>query len=289
MSLRRVLFAFLVLLGLAAPVHADVEVIKGVYSTILRGPFIGGAFVQDTSLVDGVTGARASVVSGSVKIIPGAAATLTESISVRCLNVGGNAFESCGTGSLPPGIALDATLTNGTQRAIPTDGTRDATVKAASTASVVGDTALVVGLSPNSPLPAGQTGILGAVRLTAPSLNTTTPFTHVVAKRITSNTTTTVLAGSASKVTRIYGGSICVDGGGVATTVTVKDDAGSPIDVFSGTTTTTPYQLLAGQCLDLSPAATGTYTGYGTTSGQALTLVTGQAGPVNAVFYLRQD
>lgn len=95
---------------------------------------------------------------------------------------------------LPAGAAEDATLTGGAQKTqvvdatghvqpsgdvasrgiqvIPGDGTRSATLKAASTAAAATDTALVVGLSPNSPLPAGSNalgtvGVTGTVAATA--------------------------------------------------------------------------------------------------------------------------
>lgn len=48
------------------------------------------------------------------------------------------------------GLALDATLTGGTQTTRITDGTNTATVKAASTAAVATDKALVVAISPNN-------------------------------------------------------------------------------------------------------------------------------------------
>jgi hypothetical protein len=51
---------------------------------------------------------------------------------------------------LPTGAALDATLTGGTQQARITDGTNVATVKAASTAAVAADKAVVVAQSPNT-------------------------------------------------------------------------------------------------------------------------------------------
>lgn len=47
-------------------------------------------------------------------------------------------------------VALDATLTGGTQQTKLTDGTNVATVKAASTASVAADKAVVVAISPNN-------------------------------------------------------------------------------------------------------------------------------------------
>jgi hypothetical protein len=54
------------------------------------------------------------------------------------------------------GLALDATLTGGTQQAKITDGTNVATVKAASTAAVAADKAVVVAVSPNNTV--GVTG-----------------------------------------------------------------------------------------------------------------------------------
>ena len=54
------------------------------------------------------------------------------------------------------GLALDATLTGGTARTKITDGASDAAVKTASTAALAADPSLVVGLSPNSPLPTGS-------------------------------------------------------------------------------------------------------------------------------------
>jgi hypothetical protein len=51
------------------------------------------------------------------------------------------------------GFALDATLTGGTQQTKITDGTNVATVKAASTAAVATDKAVVVAISPNNTVP----------------------------------------------------------------------------------------------------------------------------------------
>lgn len=66
------------------------------------------------------------------------------------------------------GLALDATLTGGTQRTRVTDGTNDAAVKAASTAAVATDPALVVAISPNNSVTVSTadttaTGTLGAL------------------------------------------------------------------------------------------------------------------------------
>lgn len=71
---------------------------------------------------------------------------------------------NAGTNLNTSALALDATITNRTQKTQVTDGTRDGTVKAASTAALATDTALVVAVSPNNsvgvtaaalPLPAG--------------------------------------------------------------------------------------------------------------------------------------
>jgi hypothetical protein len=69
---------------------------------------------------------------------------------------------NAGTNLNTSALALDATLTGRTQKTQITDGTRDGTVKAASTAAGATDTALVVALSPNSPTPAG-TNVIGAL------------------------------------------------------------------------------------------------------------------------------
>lgn len=56
------------------------------------------------------------------------------------------------------GLALDATLTGGTQRTKITDGTNNAAVKAASTAAAATDPALVVAVSPNNTVAVTQSG-----------------------------------------------------------------------------------------------------------------------------------
>jgi hypothetical protein len=59
---------------------------------------------------------------------------------------------------LPTGAALDATLTGGTAQTKITDGTNVATVKAASTAAIATDKAVVVAVSPNNTIAATQSG-----------------------------------------------------------------------------------------------------------------------------------
>ena len=65
---------------------------------------------------------------------------------------------------LPSGAATSANQTNGTQLTAIGNGTNTVAIKAASTAAVAADPSLVVGFSPNSPLPAG-TNLLGSVNI----------------------------------------------------------------------------------------------------------------------------
>lgn len=69
------------------------------------------------------------------------------------------------------GLALDATLTGGTQTTKVTDGTNTATVKAASTAAVATDKALVVAISPNNSLTVSNPSV-GTIGSTAPTSGT---------------------------------------------------------------------------------------------------------------------
>jgi len=64
------------------------------------------------------------------------------------------------------GIALDATLTGGTQQSRITDGTNVASVKAASTAAVATDKALVVAVSPNNIVPVSSSTLASNAILT---------------------------------------------------------------------------------------------------------------------------
>jgi hypothetical protein len=74
-------------------------------------------------------------------------------------NAGSGTFAiSAASLPLPTGAALDATLTGGTQQTKITDGTNVATVKAASTAAIATDKAVVVAVSPNNTIAATQSG-----------------------------------------------------------------------------------------------------------------------------------
>lgn len=95
----------------------------------------------------------------TVNVGTGAAGTGTQRVAVASDSA---ITANAGTNLNTSALALDATLTNRTQKSQITDGTRDGTVKAASTASIATDTSLVVALSPNTPLPAG-TAVIGHI------------------------------------------------------------------------------------------------------------------------------
>lgn len=78
------------------------------------------------------------------------------------ITIDGSITANAGTNLNTSALALDATLTGRSAKAQITDGTRDGTVKAASTAAIAADTSVVVALSPNSPIPTG-TNVIGAL------------------------------------------------------------------------------------------------------------------------------
>lgn len=95
----------------------------------------------------------------TVNVGTGAANTGTQRVAVASdSSITANAGTNLNTSAL----ALDTTQTNRTQKTQITDGTRDGTVKAASTAALATDTSFVVALSPNSPIPAG-TAVIGHI------------------------------------------------------------------------------------------------------------------------------
>jgi hypothetical protein len=71
--------------------------------------------------------------------------------------VSGTVTANAGTNLNTSALALDATITGGTQTTRLTDGTNTATVKAASTAAVAADKAVVVAVSPNNTIPVSGT------------------------------------------------------------------------------------------------------------------------------------
>ena len=94
---------------------------------------------------------RKSASGGSVEAGTSADPLRTDPTGTTTQPISGTVTSNIGTTN---GLALDSTLTGGTQRSRITDGTNNAAVKAASTAAIASDPALVVAISPNSPLTA---------------------------------------------------------------------------------------------------------------------------------------
>lgn len=130
-------------------------------------------------------GNSATVTAGNALKVDGSAVTQP---------VSGTVTANIGTTN---GLALDATLTGGTQRTKITDGTNNAAVKAASTAPVAADPALVVAISPNSSI---VTNVDGYATTAAPSYtnNTFNPLslTTAGALRIDGSATTQPVSGT---------------------------------------------------------------------------------------------
>lgn len=132
----------------ALNVIVDSSALPAGASTASKQPALGtaGAASADVISIQGVASMTAVKTDGSATTQP----------------ISGTVTANVGTTN---GLALDATLTGGTQQTKLTDGTNVATVKAASTAAVGADKALVVAISPNNTVPVSlaSTTITGTV------------------------------------------------------------------------------------------------------------------------------
>lgn len=95
--------------------------------------------------------------SGNFTVVQPTGTNLHTVVDSGSITVSGTVTANAGTNLNTSALALDATLTGGTERTKITDGTTNAAVKAASTAAVATDPALVVAISPNNTpvLPSG--------------------------------------------------------------------------------------------------------------------------------------
>jgi len=140
--------------------------------------------------------------------------TLIDPRSIRALtNVDVVSAQQSGTWTVTSnigttnGLALDATLTGGTQTTRITDGTNTATVKAASTAAVAADKAIVVAISPNNSLTVSN-----------PSVSTTgatPPGSATYAGASVTTSAPTYTTGQMSALSLTTAGGLRVDGSGV--------------------------------------------------------------------------
>jgi hypothetical protein len=134
---------------------------------------VSGTFWQATQPISGTVTANAGTgtfaVSGTFwQATQPVSGPLTDAqLRATAVPVSGTVTANIGTTN---GLALDATLTGGTQQSKITDGTNVATVKAASTAAVAADKALVVAISPNNPLTTSPADLTATGNITTQNL-----------------------------------------------------------------------------------------------------------------------
>jgi len=154
---------------------------SNVIGTVIADLGSSGDLALDATLTSGNQTSRLTDGTNEAAIATGAAGSGDNALVVGLspnspLPSGSNALGSVTANiGTTGGLALNSTLIDGSQQTKITNGTIDVAVKAASTAAASGDNALVVGLSPNSPLPAGSNaiGTVTATQPTAASLNAT--------------------------------------------------------------------------------------------------------------------
>ena len=194
-----------------------------------QGAFqVSGAFYQAIQPVSGtvtVSGSPIQATGGTVGLVAGIAAIGSVTVTGTSV-VSGTVTANAGTNLNTSLLALDSTLTGGTQQTKITDGTRVATIKAASTAAVATDTAIVVALSPNN-----------AIATTTTALASTSSPSYANA---TNNSLSANLAGAlrvdGSAVTQPISGAVTVSGS-VATTGTYFQTT-QPVSIASSVAVT---------------------------------------------------
>jgi hypothetical protein len=149
------------------PVSASALPLPTGASTAAKQPALGtaGAASADVLTVQGIASGVAQPVSGTfwqttqpVSIASMPSTPVTGTFWQATQPVSGTVTANAGTNLNTSALALDATITGGTQRTKVTDGTNNAAVKAASTAAVATDPSLVVSVSPNNTIAATQSG-----------------------------------------------------------------------------------------------------------------------------------
>lgn len=194
---------------------------------------VSGTITANTGLTQPLTDTQLRAtpvpVSGTVTATTGG---LTDTqLRASAVPVTANAGTNLNTSAL----ALDATLTGGTQQAKITDGTNVATVKAASTAALAADKAVVVAVSPNNTVPVSLASV--------PSHAVTNAGTFVVQATLAAETTKvigTVNQGTSPWVTS--NATTSVVGNGAAATaqrVTLANDSTGIIGTVGTVTTIT--------------------------------------------------
>jgi hypothetical protein len=163
----------------------NIERIGGVLvGSVVPIGFDGGLVTALQGTSPWVTSLASTTITGSVAVT----GPLTDTqLRATPVPVSGTVTANAGTNLNTSALALDATLTNRTQLTKVTDGTNDATVKAASAAAVATDKALVVAVSPNNTIAATQSGTW---------TNTVTQATGTNLHTITDTGSTTAVTGT---------------------------------------------------------------------------------------------
>lgn len=196
---------------------------------------------------------------------------------------------NAGTNLNTSALALSATQTDRTQKSQVTDGTRDGTIKAGSTAAGTGDTSFVVAVSPNTPLPAGS-NVIGHVIADTGSTTAVTGNVTVVQGTGTNlhavldtTSTTAVTQSTASNLNALVAQGVARDGGtdwAVAAKVT---DGITTAGVISGTTALkTDMSSVAGTATSTASAGVQKVGVVGS-AGAAFDAVAAAAVPANAL------
>jgi len=231
--------------SLPLPTGAATETTLAAVSGKLPAALVGGRLDSNVGAINNVTPLMGNGVTGTgslrVTIASDNTAFSTNSIQSGSWTVTANAGTNLNTSAL----ALDATLTGNNQRTRITDGTSLATIKAASTAPVAGDTAIVVVLSPNqqaipvttNPTTSSPTLAFGDITLAA---ITTAAIRRTTYTEQTTNFTGSIVsasandsaAGTGARTVKIY----YVDQtGATAGTETVTMNGTTPVNLVTST------------------------------------------------------
>lgn len=161
-----------------------------------------------------------SLATNTPTLQAGSTTTVTQATGTNLHTVvdSGTITANAGTNLNTSALALDATLTGGTQRSKVTDGTNNAAVKAASTAAAATDPALVVAISPNNTVPVSLA--------TAPTTPVTGTFWQATQPVSLATNTPTLQSGSTTAVTQATGTNLhTVVDSGTITAVTAITNA----------------------------------------------------------------
>lgn len=212
------------------------------YTTAKTSPLslttAGALRIDGSAVTQPISGTvTANAGSGNFAVVQATAANLNATVvGTVTANIG-----------ITNGLALDATLTGGTQTTRITDGTNTATVKAASTAAVATDKALVVAISPNNSVAVtgtvtsniGTTGGLALdatlAKLTIAQGTTLGSNTQALIGGSVTTASPTYTTGQISPISLTTAGAIRVDGSGVTQPV-----SGTVAATQSGTWTVQP-------------------------------------------------